>query len=208
MLGSLVVKISLTFSGGATTNLDVPNGILVNGCLAFADSGLDGTTGVLGNVNQRTFEVLFDTSMGNWQRKAAMASKMEGQGGVEKRRGGENLSVATTGAKTKGQEVCILHRRGQRDSINIRLEERWEPCMDEGPHRQSPTLPPRIPCPLGSRSPLHLAFSPSPLRSVAAHRPAYANLESVVRGVYPCGVRGHDTYLGIGVMVFPYPTVQ
>ncbi|KAF8657521.1 hypothetical protein HU200_060084 [Digitaria exilis] len=58
----VVPKISLTFSGGATINLHVPNGILVNGCLAFADSGLDGTTGVLGNVNQRTFEVLFDTS--------------------------------------------------------------------------------------------------------------------------------------------------
>ncbi|KAF8779187.1 hypothetical protein HU200_002863 [Digitaria exilis] len=58
----VVPKISLTFTGGATINLDVPNGILVNGCLALADSGLDSTTGVLGNVNQRTFEVLFDTS--------------------------------------------------------------------------------------------------------------------------------------------------
>lgn len=58
----VVPKIALTFSGGATTNLDVPNGILVNGCLAFADSGQDGSAGVLGNVNQRTFEVLFDTS--------------------------------------------------------------------------------------------------------------------------------------------------
>ena len=57
----VVPKIALTFSGGATINLDVPNGVLVNGCLAFADSGLDGTSGVLGNVNQRTFEVLFDT---------------------------------------------------------------------------------------------------------------------------------------------------
>ncbi|XP_066375830.1 aspartyl protease family protein At5g10770-like [Miscanthus floridulus] len=58
----VVPKIALTFSGGATINLDVPNGILVNGCLAFAESGQDGSTGVLGNVNQRTFEVLFDTS--------------------------------------------------------------------------------------------------------------------------------------------------
>lgn len=58
----VVPKVSLTFSGGATVNLNVPNGILVKDCLAFADSGLDGTTGVLGNVNQRTFEVLFDTS--------------------------------------------------------------------------------------------------------------------------------------------------
>jgi hypothetical protein len=58
----VVPKIALTFSGGATINLDVPNGILVNGCLAFAESGQDGSTGVLGNVNQRNFEVLFDTS--------------------------------------------------------------------------------------------------------------------------------------------------
>lgn len=58
----VVPKIALTFSGGATINLDVPNGILVNGCLAFAETGKDGTAGVLGNVNQRTFEVLFDTS--------------------------------------------------------------------------------------------------------------------------------------------------
>lgn len=58
----VVPKVALTFSGGATINLDVPNGVLVNGCLAFAESGQDGSTGVLGNVNQRTFEVLFDTS--------------------------------------------------------------------------------------------------------------------------------------------------
>ncbi|CAL5047502.1 unnamed protein product [Urochloa decumbens] len=61
----VVPKIALTFSGGATINLDVPNGILVNDCLAFVDSGLlpgHSTAGILGNVNQRTFEVLFDTS--------------------------------------------------------------------------------------------------------------------------------------------------
>lgn len=58
----VVPKIALTFTGRATINLDVPNGILVNGCLAFAESGPDGSAGVLGNVNQRAFEVLFDTS--------------------------------------------------------------------------------------------------------------------------------------------------
>jgi hypothetical protein len=58
----VVPKIALTFTGGATINLDVPNGSLVNGCLAFAESGPDGSAGVLGNVNQRAFEVLFDTS--------------------------------------------------------------------------------------------------------------------------------------------------
>jgi hypothetical protein len=57
-----VPKVALTFSGGATINLDVPNGILVEGCLAFEDSGGDGSVGVLGNVNQRNFEVLYDTS--------------------------------------------------------------------------------------------------------------------------------------------------
>ncbi|WVZ81350.1 hypothetical protein U9M48_028737 [Paspalum notatum var. saurae] len=56
----LVPTIALTFSGGATINLDVPNGILVDGCLAFADAGPEGGPGILGNVNQRTFEVLFD----------------------------------------------------------------------------------------------------------------------------------------------------
>ncbi|RLN13317.1 hypothetical protein C2845_PM09G12660 [Panicum miliaceum] len=57
-----VPKVALTFSGGATINLDVPNGILVEGCLVFEDSGGDGSVAVLGNVNQRNFEVLYDTS--------------------------------------------------------------------------------------------------------------------------------------------------
>ena len=57
-----VPKVTLTFSLGATINLDVPSGILVEGCLAFQDSGANGTLGVLGNVNQRNFEVLYDTS--------------------------------------------------------------------------------------------------------------------------------------------------
>ncbi|TVU11474.1 hypothetical protein EJB05_45062, partial [Eragrostis curvula] len=55
-----VPKVSLVFGGGATINLDVPNGILVEGCLAFEMSGPDASVAVLGNVNQRNFEVLFD----------------------------------------------------------------------------------------------------------------------------------------------------
>ncbi|KAL6909710.1 hypothetical protein ACP4OV_001369 [Aristida adscensionis] len=54
-----VPKVTLTFSGGATIDLDVPNGILVEGCLAFMETG-PGSPGFLGNVNQRTFEVLYD----------------------------------------------------------------------------------------------------------------------------------------------------
>ncbi|KAL6596634.1 hypothetical protein ACP70R_047277 [Stipagrostis hirtigluma subsp. patula] len=57
-----VPRVALTFSGGATVDLDVPKGVLVDGCLAFAESGMDGGVGFLGNVNQRTFEVLFDNS--------------------------------------------------------------------------------------------------------------------------------------------------
>jgi hypothetical protein len=57
-----VPKVALTFSLGASINLDVPSGIRVEGCLAFQDSGADGTLGVLGNVNQRNLEVLYDTS--------------------------------------------------------------------------------------------------------------------------------------------------
>ncbi|TVT97715.1 hypothetical protein EJB05_57021, partial [Eragrostis curvula] len=55
-----VPKIALTFSGGATVELDVPNGILLNNCLAFEESGPDIGLGIIGNVNQRTLEVLYD----------------------------------------------------------------------------------------------------------------------------------------------------
>ncbi|TVT97588.1 hypothetical protein EJB05_57164, partial [Eragrostis curvula] len=58
----VVPKVSLIFSGAAVVDLNVPNGIMLDGCLAFAMSGPDGTPGFLGNVNQRTFEVMFDTS--------------------------------------------------------------------------------------------------------------------------------------------------
>ncbi|CAN6214160.1 unnamed protein product [Urochloa humidicola] len=55
-----VPTVSLTFDGGATIDLDVPSGILVEDCLAFVGDGSD-DTGIIGNVNQRTFEVLYDS---------------------------------------------------------------------------------------------------------------------------------------------------
>ncbi|GJM99936.1 hypothetical protein PR202_ga17079 [Eleusine coracana subsp. coracana] len=61
-----VPKVSLTFSGGATIDLDVPSGVMVEDCLAFdGDSSDNVLFGVLGNVNQRTFEVLYDSGRGN-----------------------------------------------------------------------------------------------------------------------------------------------
>jgi len=59
-----VPKIALTFSRGAVMDLDV-SGILYGSCLAFAAMGQDGDTGILGNVQQRTFEVLYDVGGGS-----------------------------------------------------------------------------------------------------------------------------------------------
>ncbi|KAJ1258737.1 hypothetical protein BS78_10G098600 [Paspalum vaginatum] len=58
-----VPTVTLTFSRGAAMDLDV-SGILYAGCLAFTAAGQDGDTGILGNVQQRTFEVLFDVGGG------------------------------------------------------------------------------------------------------------------------------------------------
>ncbi|KAF8779166.1 hypothetical protein HU200_002842 [Digitaria exilis] len=55
----VVPKITLTFSRGAVQDVDA-SGILFGSCLAFTATGQDGDTGILGNVQQRTFEVLFD----------------------------------------------------------------------------------------------------------------------------------------------------
>jgi hypothetical protein len=59
-----VPTVSLTFDGDATIDLDVPNGILLEGCLAFQEAGPDDFPGILGNVNQLTFEVLYDVGNG------------------------------------------------------------------------------------------------------------------------------------------------
>uniref|UniRef100_A0A453QGQ8 Peptidase A1 domain-containing protein n=1 Tax=Aegilops tauschii subsp. strangulata TaxID=200361 RepID=A0A453QGQ8_AEGTS len=57
-------KISLVFdsrsNSGAAVELD-PSGVLFNSCLAFASTGAgDGSTGVIGHVQQRTIEVLYN----------------------------------------------------------------------------------------------------------------------------------------------------
>ncbi|KAJ1254571.1 hypothetical protein BS78_K029400 [Paspalum vaginatum] len=57
-------NVALTFSSGATVTLGA-DGILSFGCLAFASSGSDGGMAILGNVQQRSFEVRIDaTSVG------------------------------------------------------------------------------------------------------------------------------------------------
>ncbi|CAD6249698.1 unnamed protein product [Miscanthus lutarioriparius] len=57
-------NVALTFSSGATVTLGA-DGILLFGCLAFAPSGSDGGMAILGNVQQRSFEVRIDgTSVG------------------------------------------------------------------------------------------------------------------------------------------------
>lgn len=56
----VVPTVSLTFRGGATVELDAASGVMLNGCLAFWGTGGDKYTGVIGNVNQRTIEVLYD----------------------------------------------------------------------------------------------------------------------------------------------------
>jgi hypothetical protein len=58
-----VPGVALTFLGGAMVELDNPSGILVEGCLAFRGFRLrpgHHGNGVIGNVNQRAFEVLYD----------------------------------------------------------------------------------------------------------------------------------------------------
>ncbi|EMS47306.1 Aspartic proteinase nepenthesin-2 [Triticum urartu] len=59
-----VPKVALTFTGGVTVDLDVPNGVLLDGCLAFTESGSDGYVGFLGNVQMRTLEMLYDARGG------------------------------------------------------------------------------------------------------------------------------------------------
>ncbi|EAZ35641.1 hypothetical protein OsJ_19928 [Oryza sativa Japonica Group] len=52
-------SIALVFDGGATVNLDAA-GILLQGCLAFAPTATDRMPGFIGNVQQRTLEVVYD----------------------------------------------------------------------------------------------------------------------------------------------------
>ncbi|TVU28284.1 hypothetical protein EJB05_19795 [Eragrostis curvula] len=53
--------VALTFSGDLTVTLGA-DGILSFGCLAFAPTGGDGGMSILGNVQQRSFEVRIDAS--------------------------------------------------------------------------------------------------------------------------------------------------
>jgi hypothetical protein len=51
--------VALVFAGGAVVKLD-SSGVLLESCLAFAPNEDDGSFGIIGNVQQRTFEVLYD----------------------------------------------------------------------------------------------------------------------------------------------------
>ncbi|KAM0862775.1 hypothetical protein ACQ4PT_044592 [Festuca glaucescens] len=54
-----IPSVALVFHGGAVVDLDA-NGIIFGSCLAFTSTDDDGTTGIIGNVQQRTLEVLYD----------------------------------------------------------------------------------------------------------------------------------------------------
>jgi hypothetical protein len=54
-----VPSVALVFERGATVELD-QSGIILDGCLAFASNGDDESAGIIGNVQQRTLEVLYD----------------------------------------------------------------------------------------------------------------------------------------------------
>uniref|UniRef100_A0A0A9HQT0 Peptidase A1 domain-containing protein n=1 Tax=Arundo donax TaxID=35708 RepID=A0A0A9HQT0_ARUDO len=56
-------RVALVFDRGAALELH-PAGILLYECLAFASSGDDKAMGIIGNVQQRTFEVLYDVRGG------------------------------------------------------------------------------------------------------------------------------------------------
>uniref|UniRef100_A0ACD5ZSK2 Uncharacterized protein n=1 Tax=Avena sativa TaxID=4498 RepID=A0ACD5ZSK2_AVESA len=60
-------KVSLVFAGGAAKlDLDAPS-LMLDGCLAFAATpgGADGSVGFIGNVQQQTYEVLYDVGGGS-----------------------------------------------------------------------------------------------------------------------------------------------
>ncbi|CAM0878676.1 unnamed protein product [Alopecurus aequalis] len=59
-VGSISVpSVGLVFERGATLELD-QSGIMLNNCLAFTTNDGDDSVGFIGNVQQRTFEVLYD----------------------------------------------------------------------------------------------------------------------------------------------------
>ncbi|CAO1941930.1 unnamed protein product, partial [Urochloa humidicola] len=54
-----IPSVALVFSGGAVVNL-VFDGIILYNCLAFAGNSDDSSLGIIGNVQQRTFEVVYN----------------------------------------------------------------------------------------------------------------------------------------------------
>jgi hypothetical protein len=54
-----IPSVALVFDGGAVVDLDA-DGIIFGSCLAFTGTDDDGTTGIIGNVQQRTLEVMYD----------------------------------------------------------------------------------------------------------------------------------------------------
>jgi hypothetical protein len=54
-----VPQISLVFDGGAVVQLDRAS-VMLDGCLAFAANPSDSAVGFIGNVQQQTYEVLYD----------------------------------------------------------------------------------------------------------------------------------------------------
>lgn len=54
-----IPTVALVFDGGAVVDLDA-NGIIFGSCLAFTGTDDDESTGIIGNVQQRTLEVLYD----------------------------------------------------------------------------------------------------------------------------------------------------
>jgi len=54
-----IPAVALVLDGGAVVDLDA-NGIIFGSCLAFTATDDDDTTGIVGNVQQRTLEVLYD----------------------------------------------------------------------------------------------------------------------------------------------------
>ncbi|RLM79718.1 protein ASPARTIC PROTEASE IN GUARD CELL 2-like isoform X1 [Panicum miliaceum] len=58
-----IPTVELVFSGGAVVDL-AGDGIILSSCLAFAGNSDDSSLGIIGNVQQRTFEVLYDVGGG------------------------------------------------------------------------------------------------------------------------------------------------
>ncbi|KAM3372064.1 hypothetical protein ACQJBY_019112 [Aegilops geniculata] len=58
-----VPSVALVFSGGVVVDL-VTDGIILDSCLAFAANSDDSSLGIIGNVQQRTIEVLYDVGGG------------------------------------------------------------------------------------------------------------------------------------------------